>query len=270
MVVMALALAACRDNPGFVVRGETRGSGELESDSSDSGGSSADDTTDESVCTPRVVEDIDFTGLCSDFAGSPIVPFNLATSALLQSRDCEAEVDVLVKRVGDTLYETDDCETISDMESSMGIATALGLPGIGPLLPEDGACARFWHLGRFDPADDACSSAAYGFWDRDGSLRLAATATPEPGPFPGFDGFDLSVTATRNDPCTSPGATTCPNGDIVSETVEFRFGGCTLEALQGETWTDIVVGGTEYTLDLYRAYACLGKPTEFGWFLRRS
>lgn len=270
MVAVALLLPACEANPAFKIRGasgsETGGdSGEV-GESGDEAG-----TTGEPVCTPRVVKDV--SDACTDWRPSPVPTPNLADAPMLAARPCEEPAEMYVIRDGQFLYETAACDRPYDASSSMNLEGALLFPGLEDLPPVDGGCARFWHLGKRDVDGAACISAAYAFWDGEDEqrLRFAYSSASEPDP---FTAADFAVAVAEDDLCTvSDAGEFCPDDNVRWKSLHFEFGRCSLDALHGETWTDLVVGGITYELDLYRAFDCVGNGSpqdQYGWFLRRA
>jgi hypothetical protein len=269
LLAVVAMVPACGPNPGFKIRG---GSGAEETESGTGGSSGGEGTTGDPVCTPRALVDVD--DACTDWRPAPIPTPDLTDTPMLAGYPCTEPVELLAIRDGDFLYETTACDQPYDPDSSIGLAAVLVFSGLEDLPPPDGECVRLWHVGKFLEDGATCASAAYGFWDGEGdqALRFAFSSADVPSPFPAADGLTAAV--ADDDLCTvADNAAFCPDNNVRWKSVHFEFGRCSLDAVNGEQWTDIIVGGIDYQLDLYRAFDCVGNGSpqnQYGWFLRRA
>ena len=272
IAVVGLSIAACANNPGFIIlsdSGPDGNNGDSEP-ATDSMASSGDDTSaGEPACEPRVVDDV--SDVCSDWRPSQIPTPNLADAPLLGDDPCAAPVEMLVIRKDDYLYETSACDAEYIEANFMSLAALKPFTDLRDLPPGDGGCALMRHVGKFDQ-DGVCVSAAYAFWDGTGdkALRFAYTSAPTPNPFGPDAGFTVDI--ADDDLCSAAGSEPeCADTNVQWKSLHFEFGRCSFDALHGETWTDLTVGARTYELRLFRAYDCavVGAPKDqYGWFLR--
>lgn len=270
VLIAVVALApACGPNPGFLLRGDS----DADTTAADTGDSTGrDGTTGDGICIPRAQVDVD--DACTDWRPAPVPTPDLADTPMLADHPCTEPVELTVIRDGEFIYEAPACDQPYDPERSMGLAAVLAFSGLDDLPPPDGGCARLWHVGKFLADGATCASAAYGFWDGEGdqALRFAFSSADVPSPFPAVRGLTAEV--ADDDLCAvADNAAFCPDNNVRWKSVHFEFGRCSFDALNGEQWTEIVVGGIAYQLDLYRAFDCVGNGTpqdQYGWFLRRA
>jgi hypothetical protein len=270
MLVTCVA-AACRFNPGFDVKGaDDSGDGETGA----TGGSTSAETgvtgtTAAGPCEP--VQSVEDNG-CMPWDPFTSTPVDIANRTILADRGCDP-VTLRVQRVSETEIREcpDECDMQCDPSRSIELGDFIDNPTVVGLLPPVGTCAYLKHFG--EPGTNPCRSEAYAAWDaNDGSLYFAVSS----GPLEIFDTtpeVPFSLSSPGFTPCqgVAPGA--CSDGLAKIFDVHLELGECTVDALQGQTWTELRHEGNTYEFTLDSAYDCLNFDDEdpnFSWTIRRQ
>lgn len=258
-------VAACRDNPGFGVPGDSVDR-EGTTGFASSGSGETGESTAAGPCEPVLAVPDDG---CDPWHPLPTYPANIADQTLLEGRGCEP-VTLRVKRVNETeIWECpDNCDSCEPSRTiQLGDFSMEG--EIAKLIPEVGTCAYLKHFGK--PGSNPCRTDAYAAWDADdGALYFAWSSA-------GLDVFDTtpevaaSLTITSYTPCDA--ALSCSDLNAKVPNIQLEFGDCSLNALQGQTWTNLRHDGHAYAFTLDSAFDCLnpdGDEPAYSWRLRRQ
>jgi len=273
IVALAAALAACRANPGFQLRGD----GEETGASSDTGASSEAGSTAPELCEPAPDEAYP---VCEPkFPLLPLADFNVARSVIFANNDvCGVFTSMLVRRAGDTLQRCDAaCDDSCSTTFAMDVSFAAKIELLAPLLPDEGECAVMWHVSREDPdpeADDPCTTAGFLLMDDtpEQALRVQVVFDSEtPDPFAGQPGAPLRMTSVGDfTGCDLGPEDTCVT-DYFTESLHLSFGACELDTHQSVITTQLRVAGNDYTLETHNAFRCLDNVTKnYRWWVRRE
>jgi len=278
IAAMTLVLAGCRANPGFLLFDD--GNSEDREGDSDSDSDSSDESAGTDICEPQVLQPSD---VCTPWDAFPLWVldgFNVAKSQLLADVPCEQFTQLLVKRVDDDLQQcTASCDEPCD-GPLLDVSFAAKVADIAPLLPAEGECALLWHRGQPNPDTESqtlCLTAGFALFDDEPEPRLrvaVAFNTKAPDPFAGVPGSPFTVTVTDEGVgdgfCVGMEQTACNADGATLKLLEFRFGECVVRSSQGQTVSELQVGGERHILENHSAYRCItGGLNVYRWWLRR-
>jgi len=283
LVALLATLAACRANPGFLLRDSDEDDSTGRAGTSDTG---ADSETGAELCEP-VSED--FGALCTpEFDLLPLTQYvvNFSDADILGASQnvCGQFESFVVRRQGDALERCDGgCGLDCDPDTALDVKGLANLPNFAKLLPAPGACATMWHISRTNPEPpptepDAswtpCVTSGFLLMDDtpERLLRVAVTFDSEvPDPFAGQPGAPLSMTPGDDplDVCPGQISDTCLAG-FTPMALTFNLGRCSVETHQALTTRALTTDGADYVLELHNAYRCIDNRQNYRWWVRRK